>query len=120
MSKNTLTPLGKFLRKRRDLLDLTLREVAKKLGVSSAYLSAIDYGKKTISPAVLDKLVALFALSENEVSHMHLLMKLSSEDLTVDLSTCSKSMKLLFVELSTNSTAISSEKIKVIRSIIRS
>lgn len=41
-----MTPFGKFMRHLRLDKGLMLKESAEKLGVTSAYLSALEHGKK--------------------------------------------------------------------------
>jgi transcriptional regulator with XRE-family HTH domain len=57
-----LSPLGKEIRKMRlDHEDTPrLKDMAEALGVSSAYLSAIETGRKSASPALVDKICDLF------------------------------------------------------------
>lgn len=53
------TEFGKFLRKARIDRGLLLKDMAEGLGVSSAYLSAVETGKKTVSDELARK-VALY------------------------------------------------------------
>lgn len=48
-----VTEYGKIVRKARIDADLTMLDMAKALGVSSAYLSALEVGKKRISDNLL-------------------------------------------------------------------
>jgi transcriptional regulator with XRE-family HTH domain len=45
--------IGPFIRKRRDELDLSLRELAKKLDCSPAFISDIELGRRHPSEKVL-------------------------------------------------------------------
>jgi len=49
------TEFGKFLRKARIDRGLLLKDMAEGLGVSSAYLSAVETGKKTVSDELIRK-----------------------------------------------------------------
>ncbi|QGX87831.1 helix-turn-helix domain-containing protein [Escherichia coli] len=48
-----VTALGRFLRKIRIDKDQILKDMAEKLGVSVAQLSAIELGKRSISTLIL-------------------------------------------------------------------
>ena len=52
------TSLGQRLRKLRDRADLSARELAKRIGVSSPFLSDIELGRRFPSEEVLGKLAA--------------------------------------------------------------
>jgi transcriptional regulator with XRE-family HTH domain len=54
MSK--LTDFGKAIRKLRIDYDTNLNELATSIGVSSAFLSAVETGKKPISAELITKL----------------------------------------------------------------
>lgn len=59
-----LESLGSLLRESRERLELTLREVEAKTGISNAYLSQLEGAKiKQPSPQVLHKLCSLYECS---------------------------------------------------------
>jgi transcriptional regulator with XRE-family HTH domain len=52
---------GEFLKKRREELNLTLRDVQDKTGISNAYLSQIENGKVVQpTPSTLEKLAKCY------------------------------------------------------------
>ena len=53
-----ITEYGKIVRKARIDANLTMLEMAKTLGVSSAYLSALEVGRKRVSDDFLTKVIA--------------------------------------------------------------
>jgi transcriptional regulator with XRE-family HTH domain len=56
--ENTLSII---LRKKREELDLTLRDVQSKTGISNAYLSQLEHGKVTHpTPSILQKLAKCY------------------------------------------------------------
>lgn len=57
-----VTAFGKFLRKLRVDRELTLRDMATSLGISSAHLSAMELGKRTIQPQLADKIAAIYGV----------------------------------------------------------
>lgn len=60
--------LGDRLRKLRNSEDISLRELAKKLGgVTAAHLSDIEFGRRHPSDALLDKLASFFNVDLGEL-----------------------------------------------------
>lgn len=59
-----LTEFGKALRKLRIDLSLTLGGLGELLGVSAAYLSAVETGRKPVPSALLPKLQSHLCLGE--------------------------------------------------------
>ena len=58
---------GEFIRERRDALDMSLREFAKKLGdISPAHISDIENGKRHPSAELLQKMSDLLGVSLSE------------------------------------------------------
>lgn len=64
MSK--LTDFGKAIRKLRIDYDTKLNELATSIGVSSAFLSAVETGKKPISAELITKITNALGLSKAE------------------------------------------------------
>ncbi len=65
-----LTSVGRFLRKTRIDEGEILRDMAKKLGVSSAFLSAVENGKKKLPEAWLPKLEELYSLTPEQITQL--------------------------------------------------
>src|SRR5262249_4666678 len=59
--------LGQRLRELRDKADLSVRELAKRIGVSSPFLSDIELGRRFPSEEVLGKLAAALNVSLEEL-----------------------------------------------------
>lgn len=55
-----LSPFGKLVRKGRIEAEITLGEMAKALNVSSAYLSAVETGKRPVSDGLVAEVKRLF------------------------------------------------------------
>ena len=58
-----LTEFGKFCRKLRVDHDETQQDIADYLGVTTAYLSTVEHGKRNISEKIVDKLISRYNLS---------------------------------------------------------
>src|SRR6516225_8151613 len=59
--------LGQRLRQLRDKADLSLRELAKRIGISSPFLSDIELGRRFPSEEILEKLAAALNVSLEEL-----------------------------------------------------
>lgn len=55
--------LGQFIRKRREEIDLSLRELAKKVDCSAAFLSDIELGRRFPSEQVLKAIAKVLDVS---------------------------------------------------------
>ena len=62
--------IGPFIRKRRDELDLSLRELAKKLDCSPAFISDIELGRRHPSDKVLIEIAKILKVKVEEMRKM--------------------------------------------------
>lgn len=60
-----LTGIGKFLRKLRIDNEEILKDMADALGVSSAFLSAVENGKKKMPDSWIEKLKDIYSFPQN-------------------------------------------------------
>jgi transcriptional regulator with XRE-family HTH domain len=60
-------PLGAFLRRQRELAELTLNQFASTVGISNAYLSQIERGLRRPSGAVLSSIASGLHLSAEAI-----------------------------------------------------
>ncbi len=58
---------GQFIREKRDEKDLSLRELARRAGVSAPFLSDIELGRRFPSDEVLEKLGAILGATVDEL-----------------------------------------------------
>jgi transcriptional regulator with XRE-family HTH domain len=59
--------LGEFIRSKRDALDISLRELARKLEITPPFLSDIELGKRYPSEPVMAKLADFFRIPVDEL-----------------------------------------------------
>ena len=64
--------IGPFIRKRRDELDLSLRELAKKLDCSPAFISDIELGRRHPSDKVLIEIAKILKVKAEDLRNMDL------------------------------------------------
>ena len=79
-----MTPLGAKLRAMRAERGLSLKEMAQALNVSSAYLSALEHGKRG-KPTwfLLHRMIAYFNIIWDEAEELQRLAELSNPKITI-------------------------------------
>src|SRR6185437_8191569 len=80
-----MTPLGLKLRAMREERGVTLKEMAKALRVSSAYLSALEHGRRG-KPTwmLLQRIIAYFNVIWDEAEDLQRLAEMSDPKVTID------------------------------------
>ena len=80
-----MTPLGARLRKMRADRGISLKEMAKALNVSSAYLSALEHGKRG-KPTwyMVQRIIAYFNVIWDEAEELQRLAEISDPKITID------------------------------------
>ncbi len=94
------TTFGKELRKLRIDKDETIHSMAKKLGISISYLSAIEAGNRKIPSEMVDTIVNKYHLSKERSEIMRQAEAESSEQIDIDLSTVTAEQRKLVFALS--------------------
>jgi len=79
-----LTPFGKAVRKARLDADATLSEMAAALNVTSAFLSALETGRKKIPPDMAEKVEAYFARRGVHIEKLQPLADVSNETVSLE------------------------------------
>ena len=85
-----LTPFGKAVRKLRLDRDEILRDMADKLAVSSAFLSAVETGKKKVPDEMLNELARHYHLSKGELADLRRLAEDSRQQFKLNVSQTKK------------------------------
>ena len=80
-----LTEFGRQIRKLRIDRGIVLADMAKQLGVSSSYLSAIEHGKRKIPSEWIDKIQKLYNLSLSEQESLKAAMERSEQEVVLTL-----------------------------------
>ena len=80
-----MTPLGARLRQLRDERGVTLKDMAKSLNVSSAYLSALEHGRRGKPTwSLLQRIITYFNVIWDEAEALQRLAELSDPRITID------------------------------------
>ncbi|MCX7351324.1 MAG: helix-turn-helix domain-containing protein [Alphaproteobacteria bacterium] len=82
-----MTPFGDRMRKLRTERGITLKQMAEALGVSSAYLSALEHGKRG-RPGwhLIQRILAYFNIIWDEADDVVQLARISHPRITIDTS----------------------------------
>lgn len=80
-----MTPFGRKIRELRDRHAITMRRMATDLGVSSAYLSALEHGNRgRPSPGLVMQICGYFELIWDEAEELKRLARISHPRIVVD------------------------------------
>ncbi|SNT13442.1 MULTISPECIES: helix-turn-helix domain-containing protein [unclassified Azospirillum] len=80
-----MTPFGDRIRSLRARKGVSLKEMAAELEISSAYLSALEHGRKGLpSPMLLRQICTYFGLIWDEAEEMERLAAISDPRVVVD------------------------------------
>lgn len=116
-----MTPFGEKLRELRRKKGVTLKEMAQSLQVSSAYLSALEHGRRGRPTAILThQICQYFNIIWDDAEELQHLARLSHPKITVDTAGLSPDATELANLLATNIRKLDDEKIRQILDIIRS
>ena len=80
-----MTPLGARMRAMREERGVTLKDMAKALRVSSAYLSALEHGRRGKPTWILlQRIIAYFNVIWDEAEELQRLAELSDPKVTIE------------------------------------
>ena len=80
-----LTDFGKLCRKMRIDRNELLADMAEKVGVSPAFLSAVENGKRNVPDALMEKLKEEYRLKEEEYENMRLAAERSVRQVKIEM-----------------------------------
>ena len=115
-----LTPFGVFVRKLRLDNDERLKDMAERMGVSSTYLSSIEYGRRAVPSAWRDKIQEIYHLETDEVNSLDEAIQMSRllQSNKVDISHLSEDDKFMIGKIVENLPDFTEVKRKDLRNII--
>ncbi len=80
-----MTPLGARIRQLREERGISLKEMAAALNVSSAYLSALEHGRRGRPTGfLLHRIIAFFNVIWDEAEELQRLAEMSDPKVTID------------------------------------
>ncbi len=113
-----LTEFGKELRRLRLNLGELLRDMADKLGVTSAYLSAVENGKKKATLALYKQVVEVYQLSPQEAAQLKESFDRSSSEIRLNTRELSDERQDLAVIFARRISELDSNDLEEIKKIL--
>ena len=92
-----VTSVGNFFRQLRINRGEILRDMAQNLGVSSAFLSAVENGKKRVPDAWIPKLEKIYCLTSEQISELKEAILESSNTIELNIQNASAGNRQLAV-----------------------
>lgn len=113
-----LTPFGKAVRKYRVDRGETQFEVAEALGVSIAFWSAIETGKKNVPAELLAKAISHFELTGAEANELQTLSWVSQRDVKINMQDLNDRSRELVVGFARKFSSLDEEKQQKLRDLL--
>ena len=114
-----LNEFGKALRKIRIEHQELLKDMADKLGVSSAYLSAVETGKRRIPQGWVNNIVELYSLDSHQGSLLQDAMDRAVPDITIPLDGASMAKRDAVLSFARALDGLSDEELSKIMSTMK-
>lgn len=116
--KGNDNPLGRYLFALRVAEYESQKEMAKKLGVTASYLSAIEMGKKPLTPNMFQKISEEYNIEGERYAEFEKLVSLSNDTLSIPIATISDDAKEMCYIIKKNAHRLSSGTIDKINTIL--
>lgn len=112
------TEFGKEVQQLRQLAGMTLYEVAEKMGMSSAFLSAVENGRKRVPEDFVEKLGRAVPAARVQSDVLESLANQARKQVVVPLPKASRQDADLATSLARKFNSLSEEQKKYIRAIL--
>ena len=114
-----MTPFGQMVREMRRRKGVTQKEMAAAIGVSAAYLSALEHGRRGMpSWPLQQKIVGYFNVIWDEAEAVHHMAARSNPRVVVDTSGLSPAATELANMLAVTIGSLSAEQIEQMKSML--
>ena len=114
-----LTDFGRFLRKIRIDCDEILKDMAEKLNVSAAYLSAVEMGKRNIPEQWVNKISELYALSVEDKEKLNSAADNSAKSITLNFENIGNAQKETAILFAREFENVDTETLDKIKKLLR-
>ncbi len=114
-----LTELGKILRKIRIDRQELLRDMAGILGVSAAYLSAVENGKRKAPTTWVDKIIQAYNLDSTEAQQLRNAFDESKDELRIPLHQVSSQQRNTAISFAKALEGLSDEELERIMKVVQ-
>lgn len=112
------TLFGKEVRKLRIDHELTLRMMSDEIGLSPAYLSSLETGRRKLTSDVLDKIISFFHLTTEKADELRVLADKTNETVNIDLSKLKPSQSNMAVMLARKLDDLDDQSIEQIMKLL--
>ncbi len=113
-----LTRLGKFCRKLRIDKNELLLDMAKKLGVSAAFLSSVENGKKKPPLEWKDIIINTYKLNNSQIAELEEYFFEARNQESIDISDYKESDRELMLAFARKINTMGNDKLKKINNIL--
>lgn len=113
-----LTNFGRFNRMLRLEHEETLYDAAQMLGCSSAHLSSVEHGKRSIPKDWEEKIVEHYRLSKEQREQLHDAIALSANAIELDLSGATAAQKQAALRFQRSFPQLDDKKAKAIMDLL--
>lgn len=103
------TKFGEFARILRIKHHEVMGDMAARLGVSTAFLSSVENGKRNVPESWTKKIPELYGLSKDEVYEMNKAIEASKVRIKLDLTNTSETKRLMALQVARSFDNISEE-----------
>ena len=114
-----LTDFGRFLRKIRIDCGEILKDMAEKLNVSAAYLSAVEMGKRNIPEQWVNKISELYALSVEDKEKLNSAADNSAKSITLNFENVGNVQKETAILFAREFENVDTETLDKIKKLLR-
>lgn len=114
-----LTSIGKFLRKVRIDHEEILKDMAEKLGVSSAFLSAVENGKKKMPETWFEKLKSIYSFSAEQAEELQKAIIDTNDMIEINLQNASDNSRTLAISFAREFDSLDDETSEKILKILK-
>lgn len=114
-----ITSIGRFLRKLRIDHGEILRDMANRLEVSSAFLSAVENGKKKVPEAWIPKLEEFYSLTPMQMEELRVAVAESSNTVEINIRNASVSNRQLAISFARHFDSLDEETVKKLLDILK-
>lgn len=114
----TVTEFGRLLRKIRIDKSLLLKDMADSLDMTSAYLSAIELGKKNIPDNLVNKISTAFGLDASEKEKLIESVEKSQPSIKLDLTSSNAEQRELVMHFARKYEGLSRDKLEELKKIL--
>jgi transcriptional regulator with XRE-family HTH domain len=113
-----LSRFGKTVRKLRIDKGITLKEMASLLGKTSAYLSAVETGRKNASSELVEQIAAYFSLLSEETADLKRAAEESRSGITILMAGFSDTQREVAVAFARQFPTLTDEELKQIHMLL--